>query len=528
MGRPPGSRNKTVTKPAADQAMDEPTSHGELAVFSPPRLPYDHRIEDKFGIDVGQWKVLTEAVYPGAKTVDSIVMVLNHCASRKLDPFKRPVHIVPMWDSQRGAMVETVWPGISELRTTASRTKGYAGIDAAEFGDEVTTEFDGRVKENGNWVDKKIEVDHPEWCRITVYRVIDGQRCKFVGPKVRWLETYATQGKSDLPNNMWQSRPEGQLEKCAEAAALRRAFPEELGSDLTAEEMVGRTINDLASDIPHVVADQAAPETAASRDTAPPRQIPAQQSEPPAIEAEEVRDGDPPPREAKPAPKQDPISSGPPRTAPKTAPLDAMGSGSMADPVGTPLRKEGMKEPGPKPHRIPGSGHTFESWAEKFSDLIKTSEDTATVYKWIDENTKDFTTADMKDPQTGPLKRLEQKKPSVYATVRKTIEATMQTLRDAQQKAAEKAAKKPAQAKAAPSDMDDGPNSSQLEQSLGAPENPEDVLKWIEKTLAAVTEPEDLENIWVEQIEPKLEGMFPPDVEEANGIYRRHEKRLEP
>ena len=61
-----------------------------------------------------------------------------------------------------------------------------------------------------------------------------------------------------------------------------------------------------------------------------------------------------------------------------------------------------------------------------------------------------------------------------------------------------------------------------------APENPEDVLKWIEKTLAAVGEPEDLENIWVEKCEPKLEGMFQPDVEEAQAIYKRHEKRLEP
>lgn len=525
MGRPPGAKNKTATKPVADQAMDEPTSAGELAVFSPPRLPYDHRIEDKFGIDVGQWKVLTEAVYPAAKTVDSIVMVLNYCASRKLDPFKRPVHIVPMWDSQRGAMVETVWPGISELRTTASRTNGYAGIDGAEFGDEIETEFEGRVKESGNWVDKKMTVTHPIWCRMTVYRIVNGQRCAFVGPKVRWLETYATQGKSELPNNMWQSRPEGQLEKCAEAGALRRAFPEELGSDLTAEEMVGRTINDLAHEIPHVVADQAAPATATSRDTGPPRALPA--AEPPAIEAEDVRDGDPPPREAKPE-KEDPISSGPINSGPPRATKPAATADNPVTEIKAPKSK--APEPGPKPHRIPGAGHTFESWAEKFSDLVKTSEDTATVYKWIDENTKDFTTADSKDPQTSPLKRLEQKKPSVYATVRKTIEATMQSLRDAQAKAADKAAKKPAPKKAEPSDMEDGPTPDQYEQSLGAPpsDNPEDVLKWVEATLAAVTEPEDLENIWVEKIEPKLEGMFPPDVEEAQGIYKRHEKRLEP
>jgi len=263
-----------------------------------------------------------------------------------------------------------------------------------------------------------------------------------------------------------------------------------------------------------------------NRDAGPPRQIAkpaepaAEQAEPPLIEAEDVRDGDPPPREAKPEPKEDPISSGPPRTTPK------------ADPKPAPK----AAEPGPKPHRIPGAGHTFESWAERFCDMVKTSEDTAAVYGWIDQNSKDFTTPDVATPQTGPLKRLEQKKPSVYATVRKTIEKTMQTLRDAQAKAAEKAAKKPAQAKIPPGEMDDEPTHDELTgggsgpDDVGAPadDNPETVLKWIEATMAAITEPEDLENIWVEKIEPKLEGMFPPDVEEANGIYRKHEKRLAP
>ena len=49
---------------------------------------------------------------------------------------------------------------------------------------------------------------------------------------------------------MWASRPVGQLEKCAEAGALRRAFPEEIGNDLTAEEMEGQHIIDDAAHAP--------------------------------------------------------------------------------------------------------------------------------------------------------------------------------------------------------------------------------------------------------------------------------------
>ena len=42
----------------------------------------------------------------------------------------------------------------------------------------------------------------------------------------------------------------GQLEKCAEAGALRRAFPEEIGNALTAEEMEGQHTIDGAADAP--------------------------------------------------------------------------------------------------------------------------------------------------------------------------------------------------------------------------------------------------------------------------------------
>ncbi|KRE08175.1 hypothetical protein ASE61_00725 [Bosea sp. Root670] len=213
-----------------------------LVELQPPRLPYHPAVEDRFQIDKSGWKALVEAVYPLAKTPDSVVMALSYCKARKLDPFKKPVHIVPMWDSKKKAYVETIWPGISEVRTTAFRTGQYAGCDEAEFGPTIERTFTGKVKKGDGWVDQTVTVEFPEWCRMTVYRVLGDRVCKFVGPKVKWLESCATIGNTDLPNDMWQSRPEGQIEKCAEAAALRKAFPEELGNQLTAEEMEGRRV----------------------------------------------------------------------------------------------------------------------------------------------------------------------------------------------------------------------------------------------------------------------------------------------
>lgn len=521
MGRPPGARNKPkdTAMPAATKTADRTadvaetaTSKGEVAIFSPPRLPYHPAVEERFGIDKGTWKVLVEAIFPAAKTVDAIAMALSYCKSRGLDVMKRPVHIVPMWDSARGAMVETVWPGISELRTTASRTAGYAGCDVAEFGEPITMDFSGRVRRGGGWEDIEVKgLEFPEWCRITVYRIVAGQRCKFVGPKVSWLETYATQGQSELPNKMWQERPEGQLEKCAEAAALRRAFPEELGSELTAEEMVGKTVQ---HDIEIGHAEPVAAD-AGSRDIAPPRSAPTAAPAEPTHDPEEARDGTPPRRpakaaEPKPEPKSDPISSGPQRQ-PESSPSD----------------------PGPKPHRIPGEGHTFETWADKFCDFIKTSPDIATVYGWIDSNSKEFQ-IDSGPKQAGPLTRLQKGKPSVAAMVKKTTEQVMEKLRDAQKKAEDKAAKKAAP-KEPPSDMADQPGEMDDNAEPGANEfgepaddNPETILRWIEDVLRQVEAPEDLENIWTSECLPRIADLMPPDKDEAQGILRKHEKRLEP
>lgn len=295
------------------QPAQQAQSRGEVVSITNTRLPYDARFEERFGIDKTQWRVLTEATFPAAKTVEAVLMALSYCAARKLDVFKKPVHIVPMWSSQKNAMVETVWPGIAELRTTAFRTNSYAGCDAAEFGPTKKQTFKGKVKVKGDWKDVEATVEFPEWCRITVHRELHGRVCKFVGPKVKWLESYATQGNSDVPNEMWQSRPEGQLEKCAEAAALRKAFPEELGNDLTAEEMEGR-LHDAgaaAKDVtpreepPAPPPPPGAPAAAAEAPAAP-----APAVETPAVEPEII-----PPSQQTAAPAAD--DDGPPDFAPR-------------------------------------------------------------------------------------------------------------------------------------------------------------------------------------------------------------------
>ena len=211
-----------------------------MTAVDQPRIPMP-ALDPALNLTPSTWKVLTDSIFPSAKTAEGILLAVHYCAARNLDIMKRPVHVVPMYSKAQGREIETVWPGIAELQTTAARTGQWAGIDPPRFGPLYERTFSGRIKRNGTWQDLESSVTFPEWCEVTVYRIVAGQRCAFTEP-VFWLETYARYGGafSELPADMWLKRPRGQLMKCAKAASLRAAFPEE--ATYTAEEMEGKVI----------------------------------------------------------------------------------------------------------------------------------------------------------------------------------------------------------------------------------------------------------------------------------------------
>lgn len=173
--------------------------------------------------------VLRSSLYPGAKD-ESIKLAIGYCRAAGLDPIQKPVHLVPMRVKKVGGgrddyeWRDVVMPGIGLYRIQASRTSELAGIDEPEFGPDMPMPGRG-------------DLTVPAWCKVTVYRMIGGTRVPFTACEY-WTENYATAGRdSDAPNAMWLRRPRGQIAKCAEAQALRKAFPE-LGSQPTADETV--------------------------------------------------------------------------------------------------------------------------------------------------------------------------------------------------------------------------------------------------------------------------------------------------
>ena len=108
----------------------------------------------------------------------------------KLDIFKKPVHVVPMWNAALGRSVETVWPSIMEIQTTASRTGLWAGMDRPVWGPDVTHTFTGRFKDdNDAWQENTVTVTFPEWVAVTVYRLVGGRRWPSLKKCTGWEPT---------------------------------------------------------------------------------------------------------------------------------------------------------------------------------------------------------------------------------------------------------------------------------------------------------------------------------------------------
>ena len=170
--------------------------------------------------------VLESSLYPGASS-DSIKMVIGYCKAAKLDVMQKPVHIVPIWDSKSGRMRDVIMPGVGLYRTQAARSDAYAGVSEPEFGPDITENIGG------------VTITYPAWCKVIVRRAMKSGNIAEFAATERWKENYAVKGgkeKSIAPNAMWIKRPYGQISKCAEAQALRKAFPE-VGSAPTSDEM---------------------------------------------------------------------------------------------------------------------------------------------------------------------------------------------------------------------------------------------------------------------------------------------------
>lgn len=166
-----------------------------------------------------QEKMIRDSFLNGA-TREEATVLMELARVRRLNPITGQIHFVA-----RNTKAGKKWSsqvGIDGFRVIAERTGKYDGQDEPEF----ERSADGI----------------PIVCRVRVYRK-DWSR-PAVG--VAHFTEYAQTDFNGKLTKMWESKPHIMLAKCAEALALRKAFPDDLSGLYTPDEM-GQADNEMAA-----------------------------------------------------------------------------------------------------------------------------------------------------------------------------------------------------------------------------------------------------------------------------------------
>jgi phage recombination protein Bet len=154
--------------------------------------------------------LISKTVAVGASLTE-LAIFLHSCRQLGLDPLLRQAYWIRRKQkdgTQRGALQV----GIDGFRAIAERSGTYAGAESIEYRGQLAWKYKGE------------DVSVPELARATIWKVVAGHKSAFVG-EAHWIEFAPSEGNAA----MWAKMPRHMLGKCAEAQALRRAFPAQLG-----------------------------------------------------------------------------------------------------------------------------------------------------------------------------------------------------------------------------------------------------------------------------------------------------------
>ncbi|MFK0069721.1 phage recombination protein Bet [Streptomyces sp. NPDC091046] len=149
---------------------------------------------------------------------------LHLCQRTGLDPFSRQIYLIGRYSKKDGRDVYTPQTGIDGYRVIAQRVTSQTG---GTYGYEDTL----WCSASGQWHDVWLPEKPPAAAKVTVIR--NGQRFSAVATFREYVQTFPDGNAKGL----WAKMPAGQIAKCAEALALRKAFPHDLAGVYTAEEM---------------------------------------------------------------------------------------------------------------------------------------------------------------------------------------------------------------------------------------------------------------------------------------------------
>lgn len=180
--------------------------------------------DDQTQFDQFQVAVLRQSGVDEDVTNAELAAFLHTCQRRQLDPFAQQIYLIGRWDKSKGRKVYKPQTSIDGFRLIARRAADRSGIDY-EYEDTVWFGPDG--SRHDVWLGD----GPPAAAKIVVVR--NGKRYDAVA---RYAAYVQTNSRGD-PSGQWRTMADHMTAKCAEALALRKAFPEDLGGLYTADEM---------------------------------------------------------------------------------------------------------------------------------------------------------------------------------------------------------------------------------------------------------------------------------------------------